>query len=93
VSIENLCHNNARRIENMEKTTTKTAKCIQALLEHQGIVVDTEETEATSLTSLTGDGSGRMDTDHEGQHEGGTKRTRHINYSESSACSTNTQNA
>ena len=77
VGIENLCRNNVMRIEKMEKTTTTTAKCIQALLEHQGIVVDLESND-TSVTSLTGADSGSMEVEQQVQSESGTKRIRQM---------------
>lgn len=81
VGIENLCKNNAMRIEKMEKTTTTTAKCIQALLDHQGIVVDFDANDSTSVTSLTGEGSGGMEVEHQVQSESGTKRVRQMDNS------------
>ena len=76
VSIENMCHDNAVRINRVEVSTSSTANMIKRLLIHSGIPLDAEMEEDTADTSLlTGtSGSGRMDIDHKGAIEGGTKR-------------------
>ena len=76
VSIENMCQENATRISRVEVSTSTTANMVRRLLIHSGIPLDAEMEENTADTSLlTGtSGSGRMDIDHEGVVEGGTKR-------------------
>ena len=71
-----MCQDNATRISRVEVSTSSTANMIKRLLIHSGIPLDAEmEVDTAETSALTGpSGSGRMDVDHEGAIEGGTKR-------------------
>jgi len=94
VRIENMCQENTTRINRMEVSTSTTANMIKRLLIHSGIPLDAEMDEDTTETSMltSPSGSGRMDIDHEGATEGGTKRQCHSQPTQHSSSGTSMSN-
>ena len=94
VQIENMCQENTTRINRMEVTTSTTANMIKRLLIHSGIPLDAEVDDDTAATSMltSPSGSGRMDIDHEGASEGGTKRQCQSQHTQHSSSGTSTSN-
>mmetsp|Transcript_16712 Transcript_16712/g.23826 ORF Transcript_16712/g.23826 Transcript_16712/m.23826 type:complete len:563 (-) Transcript_16712:152-1840(-) len=94
VQIENMCQENTTRINRMEVSTSTTANMIKRLLIHSGIPLDAEIDDDTAATSMltSPSGSGRMDIDHEGATEGGTKRHCQSQHTQHSSSGTLTSN-